>query len=59
MATINADLAAALRDPVVVSALQKMRATPVGNSPQGFDAFTRREAAKWEPVLKQTNVKMQ
>ena len=56
---INADLAAALRDPVVLTALEKMGATPVGNSPQEFDAFMRAEAAKWEPVLKEANIKMQ
>ena len=59
VAKINADLAAALRDPVVLTALEKMGATPVGNSPQEFDAFMRAEAAKWEPVLKEANIKMQ
>ena len=56
---INADLAAALKDPVVLTALEKMGATPVGNSPSDFDAFMRAEAAKWEPVLKEANIKMQ
>lgn len=56
---INADLKAALQDPVVLSALEKMGATPVGNSPQEFDAFMRAEAVKWEPVLKEANIKMQ
>ena len=36
-----------------------MGATPVGNSPQQFDAFMRAEAAKWEPVLKEANIKVQ
>ncbi|MBR1142725.1 tripartite tricarboxylate transporter substrate binding protein [Bradyrhizobium sp. AUGA SZCCT0431] len=56
---INTDLKAALKDPVVLTALEKMGATPVGNSPQEFDAFMRTEAAKWEPVLKEANIKMQ
>ena len=56
---INADLATALRDPVVLTALEKMGATPVGSSPQAFDAFMRAEATKWEPVLKEANIKMQ
>jgi tripartite-type tricarboxylate transporter receptor subunit TctC len=59
VAKINADLAAALRDPVVLTALEKMGATPVGNSPQEFDTFMRAEAAKWEPVLKEANIKVQ
>ena len=59
VAKIHADLAAALKDPVVLTALEKMGATPVGNSPKDFDAFMRAEAAKWEPVLKEANIKMQ
>ena len=59
VAKINADLAAALKDPVVLTALEKMGATPVGSSPKDFDAFMRAEAAKWEPVLKEANIKMQ
>jgi tripartite-type tricarboxylate transporter receptor subunit TctC len=56
---INADLVAALRDPVVLTALEKMGATPIGNSPQEFDSFMRAEAVKWEPVLKEANIKVQ
>ena len=56
---IHADLAVALKDPVVLTALEKMGATPVGNSPRDFDAFMRAEAAKWEPVLKEANIKVQ
>ncbi len=58
VAKINADLAAALKDPVVVTALDKMGATPVGSSPREFGAFMRAEATKWEPVLKEANIKM-
>jgi len=57
VARIHADLAAAL--PVVLTALDKMGATPVGSSPKEFDAFMRAEAAKWEPVLKEANIKVQ
>ncbi|MDI1262436.1 MAG: tripartite tricarboxylate transporter substrate binding protein [bacterium] len=59
VAKIHADLAAALKDPVVPTALEKMGATPVGSSPAEFDAFMRAEAAKWEPVLREANIKMQ
>jgi len=59
IAKIHADLAAALKDPVVLTALEKMGATPVGSSPSDFDAFMRAEAKKWEPVLKEANIKMQ
>jgi tripartite-type tricarboxylate transporter receptor subunit TctC len=59
VAKIHDDLAAALKDPVVLTALEKMGATPVGSSPKDFDAYMRAEAAKWEPVLKEANIKMQ
>jgi tripartite-type tricarboxylate transporter receptor subunit TctC len=59
VARIHAHLTAALKDPVVLTALEKMGATPVGNSPKDFDAFMRTEAAKWEPVLKAANIKVQ
>jgi tripartite-type tricarboxylate transporter receptor subunit TctC len=59
VAQIQSDLAAALKDPVVLSALEKMGATPVGSSPRDFDAYMRAEAAKWEPVLKEANIKVQ
>jgi tripartite-type tricarboxylate transporter receptor subunit TctC len=59
VARIHADLAAALKDPVVVTALDKMGATPVGSSPKDFDVYMRAEAAKWEPVLREANIKMQ
>jgi tripartite-type tricarboxylate transporter receptor subunit TctC len=59
VAKVHADLAAALNDPVVQAALEKMGATPVGSSPADFDAFMRGEAKKWEPMLKEADIKMQ
>jgi tripartite-type tricarboxylate transporter receptor subunit TctC len=56
---LHADLVTALRDPIVLAALDKMGATPVGSTPGDFDAYMRAEAAKWEPVLKEVNIKMQ
>lgn len=50
---------AALKDPVVLTALEKMGATPAGSSPADFDAFMRAEAKKCEPVLKEADIKMQ
>jgi tripartite-type tricarboxylate transporter receptor subunit TctC len=59
VAKINADLRTTLKDPVVLAAFDKLGATPVGSSPQEFDAYMRAEAAKWGPVLKQANIKIQ
>jgi len=53
------DVAGALRDPVVLAAMEKMGATPVGSSPREFDALIRSEAAKWEPVLKEAHIKVE
>jgi tripartite-type tricarboxylate transporter receptor subunit TctC len=59
VAKINADLAAVHAIRWCWTALEKMCATPVGNAPQEFDAFMHAEAAKWEPVLKEANIKVQ
>jgi tripartite-type tricarboxylate transporter receptor subunit TctC len=59
VAKIHADLVTALKDPVVLSALKKIDATPVGSSPAEFDAFMHAEADKWGPVLKAANIKVQ
>jgi tripartite-type tricarboxylate transporter receptor subunit TctC len=53
------DVASALHDPVVIAALAKMGATPVGSSPKEFDALIHAEAAKWEPVLKEAHIKVE
>jgi tripartite-type tricarboxylate transporter receptor subunit TctC len=59
VARIHADLTTALQDPAVVSALDKMGATAVGSSPKDFDSYMHAEAAKWEPVLKEANIRIQ
>lgn len=56
---LNRDIVGALHDPVVVAALDKIGAIPVGNSPQEFDALIHAEAAKWEPVLKEAQIKVE
>jgi tripartite-type tricarboxylate transporter receptor subunit TctC len=56
---IHVDLMTALRDPVVLAALDKMGAAPVGSSPSEFDAYMRAEAAKWQPVLKAADIRIQ
>ena len=56
---INADLVAALKDPAVLAAFDKLGAVPVGSSPQDFDAFMHAEAAKWGPILKQANIRVE
>jgi tripartite-type tricarboxylate transporter receptor subunit TctC len=59
VAKIHEDLVTALKDPVVLAALEKIGATPLGSSPQEFDTYMRAEAAKWGPILKEANIKVQ
>jgi tripartite-type tricarboxylate transporter receptor subunit TctC len=56
---LHRDIVNALHDPVVTAALEKMGATPVGSSPREFDAYIRAEAAKWEPILKEAQIKVE
>ena len=56
---LHQDVANALHDLVVIAALEKMGATPVGSSPKEFDALIRSEAAKWEPILKEAHIKVE
>ena len=56
---INADLVTALKDPAVLAAFDKLGAVPVGSSPADFDAFMHAEAAKWGPILKQANIRVE
>jgi tripartite-type tricarboxylate transporter receptor subunit TctC len=59
VAKINADLLTTLKDPTVLAAFDKLGAVPVGSSPQDFDAYMRAEAAKWGPILKQANIRVE
>jgi tripartite-type tricarboxylate transporter receptor subunit TctC len=56
---IQKDVAAALKDPVVVDYLKKTGSFPVGSTAKEFDAYMHAEAAKWGPVLKAADIKLQ
>ena len=56
---LQADLKAALQDPNVLMTLDKIGATPVGSTPEEFEAFMHAEVTKWEPVLKAANIRAQ
>jgi tripartite-type tricarboxylate transporter receptor subunit TctC len=49
---INADMAKALQTPELKAKMAEIALTPVGNSPEEFDAFIRAEIPKWEKVVK-------
>jgi tripartite-type tricarboxylate transporter receptor subunit TctC len=58
-AKLSGDIVAALHDPVVSAGLDKLGATPVGSTPQKFDAYIHAEAAKWAPILTAANIRLQ
>lgn len=56
---LHDDIVGTLKDPLVLDALKKIDATPVGSTPAEFDQFMHQEADKWGPILKAANIKMQ
>jgi tripartite-type tricarboxylate transporter receptor subunit TctC len=59
VAKIQKDIAAALKDQTVVDYLNKNGSVAIGSTPKEFDAFMRAEAAKWGPVIKAANIKVE
>ncbi len=56
---IGADIAEAIRDPVVRKRFADLSAEPVGNTPAEAAAFMRAEVERWNKVIKAANVKLQ
>jgi tripartite-type tricarboxylate transporter receptor subunit TctC len=49
---ISADMAKVLQTPEVKQRMAEIGLTPVGNTPEQFDAFVRAEIPKWAKVVK-------
>lgn len=58
VAQINKDVVAIIRQPDVKEKLGASLMEPVGSSPQAFRALIDREIARWAPVIKAANVKV-
>jgi tripartite-type tricarboxylate transporter receptor subunit TctC len=58
VAKINKDVVEASRSPGVRDKLATQFMEPVGNSPQQFRAVIDAEVARWAPVIKAANVKL-
>ena len=58
VAKINADIAAAVRDPDVRKRLADLSADPVGGTTAETAAFMRAEVERWNKVIKVANVKL-
>jgi len=56
---INADIAAAVRDPDVRKRLADLSADPVGGTPAETASFMRAEVERWNNVIKAANVKLE
>ncbi len=55
---INKDVAAIIKSPAVRDALAAQLMEPVGNSPEEFRAVIDGEIARWAPVIKAANIKV-
>lgn len=55
---LNAAIVSALKDPEVTAKLANMDTTAVGSTPVEFRDFIRRERQKWDPIVKQSGVRM-
>lgn len=51
---IYADIAAAIRTPELNERMLQFGMDPVASTPEQFDAFVRKEIAKWAPVVRST-----
>lgn len=54
---LNAEINKALFSPSVSERLMAMGSTPIGGTPEAFEAHMRREMAKWAKVLRAAGVK--
>ena len=57
VAKLSHDFVAALNTEPVKERLSKLGASPIGSSPQQFDAKIRAEYEKWGPIIKAAGVK--
>ena len=57
VAKLSHDFVAALNTDAVKERLAKLGATPIGSSPQQFDAKIRADYEKWGPIIKAAGIK--
>jgi tripartite-type tricarboxylate transporter receptor subunit TctC len=58
-AQLSRDLQAAVRAPETLARLDQLGATPVASTPEEFRAFLAAETAKWGPIIRAANVKVE
>ena len=52
------EIQAAVRDPAVRAKIEEQGAEPVGDTPEQFEAYVRREIARWAEVVRRANVSL-
>ncbi|MDB5967027.1 MAG: hypothetical protein JWQ72_3527 [Polaromonas sp.] len=53
---LNAETQRIIKDPAYVDALKRMGTDVASSTPEGFDAYTRKDIAKWTDVVKKAKV---
>ena len=53
---LAAEIQAVVRDPAVRAKIEEQGAEPVGNTPEQFEAYIRREIARWGEVVRRADV---
>ena len=51
------EVQAAVRDPAVRAKIEEQGAEPVGDAPEQFEAYIKREIARWGEVVKANNIR--
>ena len=53
---LAAEVRAAVQDPAVRERIEEQGAEPVGDTPEQFEAYIRREIARWGEVIRRADV---
>jgi tripartite-type tricarboxylate transporter receptor subunit TctC len=56
VSALNAETLRIAKDPAYLETIQRMGTDPATSSPEGFDAFTKKDIAKWTDVVKRAKV---
>ena len=55
---LAAEVQAAVRDPAVRAKIEEQGAEPVGDAPEQFEAYIKREIARWGEVVRRAKVEL-
>jgi tripartite-type tricarboxylate transporter receptor subunit TctC len=56
---IAADAAAVVREPALAQRMHELGLEPVGSTPEEYDAFIRREIARWKTVIDAKHIRLE